>query len=210
MGEGGEAQVGPLVAALAEPDFAVVANASASLGRLAARGVAVDAGDALCATLQAWRHPLVVANTLRALASVRGGACAPTAVERALGHHPEALVREAALAVARARREGGGDDRAVYVAAIARCAQSDPSSALAEACRRDTTPTEASERGETVDAQVVDAAGEPMERTLYGLVLPDRWIRVGTTGPGGWVHARPTTAGRFLIVAPDDLAADAP
>jgi HEAT repeat protein len=210
MGEGGEAQVGPLVAALADLDFAVVANASASLGRLGARGVNVDAGDALCATLQAWRHPLVVANTLRALASVRGGACVSAAVERALGHHPEALVREAALAVARARREGSGDDRAVYVAAIAHCAQSDPSSALAEACRRDTSPTEASERGETVDAQVVDAAGEPMERTRYGLVLPDRWIRVGTTGPGGWVHARPTTAGRFLVVAPYDLAADAP
>ncbi|MFO0602864.1 MAG: hypothetical protein U0324_06800 [Polyangiales bacterium] len=199
MGEG-EGDVPGLLAALGDSDAAVVANAAASLGRLAARGVAVDAGDALCRTLQAWRHPAVVANALRALGSVRGGSCVVAAVTRALGRHPEPLVREAALAAALTR---AGDD-AAYGAAVSRCAAADPSPTLAEACQRASlaTPTQREARAESVDAQVVDASGEPMERTAFGLVLPERWIRMGTTGPGGWVHARPTGAGRFVVVAP--------
>lgn len=209
LGEGGEAEVAPLLRALADPNAAVVANAAASLGRIAARGVAVEGGEALCATLRAWRDPLVVANAMRALGHVGGGACAPSAVARALGHHPEALVREAALSAALARSGGDGEARAGYAAAVSRCAQGDPSAALADACRRGVAPSAPGERSETVDAQVVDAAGDATERAEHGLVLPDRWVRMGTTSPGGWVHARPTHAGRFLVVAPGDLAPDA-
>jgi hypothetical protein len=33
---------------------------------------------------------------------------------------------------------------------------------------------------------------------------------VTVTGPGGWIHARPTATGEFVVLAPDELAPDAP
>lgn len=198
LGEGAEV-THVLREALGDTDPAVVANAMASLGRLAARGIAVDLGDTLCRVLRAWRHPVVLANGLRALAHIRAASCADAIVPRALGSHPEVLVREAALAAALARMDDG-----IYRAAVSRCAAFERSPTIAAMCRRARMPPN-DERTASIDAQVIDAAGEPLEGVSLALLLPDHWVRMGVSGPGGWVHVRPTPQGRFVVLAPSDL-----
>ncbi len=182
------------------PEVAGPAAGALSLGPLPEGSPEDPIRAALC-TRASGVSPLVRVNAAHALAA-QGWTCE--------GIDPAAwLLRErsALLRIAAARwvhRLGGGSERAVR--ALARCAASDPSPAVAAACQ--TRPAEPPAPRTRVDLRVEGPEGAPGRGTAVVLVRPEGLLRWAVGGPDGWIHERPVAPGRFSVAAPDELTAD--
>ncbi len=177
------------------PDLA--ANAIASLRRTP-DALSPRLTSALWEALRTRRHEAVLVNAARTLSHHPGGAVELDTLIELLSHHPSDRVRAAAVTLARSIPESALDapSRGRLSAALDRSATADRAS-----------PTERARAA--IDARVVDARGEARPLVDYALVLPDGWIRLGTTGPDGWIHERDATEGTFVVIDPSELA-DAP
>jgi HEAT repeat protein len=179
------------VAEGADVDPAV--NATAAIGRIAAR--AHDAGiatAALCPLVRAAR-PYVRANALAGIALV-GARCGDGAAERAaLLTDPNEDARASAAAVV--IRGGHAEDRR----ALDQCVRADPSGTVAARCR---SQPSAPGRPHAVLVYVVgDAENLPRPRVSCAVLFADGMIRAGRTdrrgavfdpaAPEGWVMLRP-------------------
>lgn len=62
-------------------------------------------------------------------------------------------------------------------------------------------------RTDTLDALIVDEDDQtPTSMSGFALSMADGVVRLGATGPDGWVHERPAPAGIFAIADPDSMA----
>lgn len=189
------------------PDLA--ANAIASL-RHTDDALPPRLTDALWEALRTRHHEAVLVNAALLLARHPSGAVDLETLTDLLAHHPSDRVRAAVATLARALPEASLDApaRGRLAAALDRCATGAGSTSLKARCdTRDARPT-APERA-AIDARVVDANGAARASADYALVLPEGWIRMGTTGPDGWIHERAASEGTFSAIDPSELA-DAP
>lgn len=198
-----------LVSAMDDPHPAVVTNAAGALARLFSTGIAPTAAtrDALCRALDIRRHPMVRTNVLLALARGRL-VCNPDRQRRLLLDGRSPWVRQAAAESLTAVITIDPSQQAWIQTALARCAATDRTPEVASACRRlagASSPSERSVVSDTIDAVVM---GEDEETVLsfapVALILDDGLVRMGWTGPEGWIHERPAPHGRFTVLDPEE------
>jgi HEAT repeat protein len=197
----------------------VAANAAGALARaLSPEAPADDVArvtEALCAGLRERVHVAWRANALLALARV--GATCPDdpAAQWATGHR-SAWVRRAAaeaLAARLSRAQGEADVRALS-RPLEQCATSDRDAETALRCAhllrvaRSPGGAVSAPRSDTIDAVLLNEAGVPAPYASYALALPDGVIRLGVTGPDGWIHERAAPRGRFVLIDPSDLTGE--
>ena len=200
LGTGGSAAELPvLAAALRDRDVAVAGNAAAALGRIAARTRAPVASF-LCGALADTRS-YVRANALSAL-RVAKSRC-PKAEELALlsRDRSEVVRRDAAELVASVPGPSAAADRA----ALARCAEEDPSGSVAATCseppRRDTKGTE------PISVFVIpNGESSPQPRVPFALVLANGLMRLGVTDRRGSVFEPTAPRGYVSLAVPAPLA----
>jgi HEAT repeat protein len=201
LGRAGSAAVPTLRALLEDPSSQVASNAAGALARILAQAPQEGAAlrDMLCAAWEARRHPAARANLTLALA--RAGLRCERDLSRSLWDARSELVQGAALEALRRTASPGPT--------LALCATQHRSVALARRCAQalEHPPThdEAS-----VDALVSTAQGDAAAQTPYALVLSDGLVRLGQTGPGGWIHERRAPAGEFTVLDLTALALEDP
>jgi HEAT repeat protein len=186
-----------LVAVAAAADVDAAADAAAAIGRIAARGHAMDlAARALC-PLEGDRRAAVRANALAGVA-LAGARCDGGAAERrALADDPSEEVRTAA---ARAVEQSPTADD---TRALDRCARSDPSGTVAAACRA--SPARSDRSRALLVYVVADGAATPRPGASYALRLADGLLRGGTTDRRGAVFEPAAPEGDVTLGAPTAL-----
>jgi hypothetical protein len=119
-------------------------------------------------------------------------------------------VRRAAAEAIAAMPPGDADATRFVRTALETCAATDRSAEVATRCRALLEPaanTRSSQSGETLDAMVMAGDEDTVAASSgFAVVMSDGVIRVGTTGPGGWIHERPAPAGSYVVLDPDTLA----
>ncbi|WP_394838322.1 HEAT repeat domain-containing protein [Pendulispora rubella] len=172
LGEGAGAGVDALGTAIASSDLDTAINATAAVGRIAARTRAPQLAVRMLCPLLRDARTYVRANALAGLAA-SGARCGDGATERALlADDSNDLVRATAAAVLWRK------PAALDTAALERCAQADRSGTVAQRCRT----TAASPAGGThaVDVYVVpDTSPTPRPRAPYALHFEGGYLRVG-------------------------------
>jgi HEAT repeat protein len=159
-----------------DPDGAI--DATAAIGRIAARARAPEASVAALCPLLTDTRPYVRANALAGLA-LAGARCGDGRAARAAleSDASDAVRAAAALTVARALRESA-DRRA-----LDRCASSDNAGFVARRCR---TPPPSPTRSHALEVYIVaDLTSTPRPRAAYALELADGLIRVGLSDRRG-------------------------
>lgn len=210
MGRSGARAQAELVGLLADPSVPVAANAAGGLAEMfaARQGEPTSAHDALCETLQTRTHPAVRSNAMLALAA-GGLSCPDLPLRRWLLESRSQWVRAAVATYARSLNGSGAEG---FRAALEQCADEDTNVWVAARCRAGTSTTPASAVAtsdrDRIDALVTDEGGRPAPDVAYGLVLPSGVIRLGRSGPGGWVHQVGTTPGRFFLLEAGSLTAE--
>lgn len=179
-----------------EPD--VAANATAALGRIAAR-LAASARkpitDRLCA-LEADARPLVRANAIGALALAQARCQNGDPERRALQEDAADVVR-AAAARALSKNPSPDDRRALDA-----CEISDRSGSVARLCR--SRPTATPKKTHAALVYVADATGLPKPAISFGLVNALGLIRLGTTDRRGAVFDPVAPEGELSLVRIDE------
>jgi len=174
LGDGADkAGVDALSAAIASNDLDTAVNATAAVGRIAARTRAPQlAVRVLCPLLRDARTYVRV-NALAGLAA-SGTRCGDGGVERTLlADDSNDLVRATAAAVLW-RKPAAAD-----TAALERCAQGDRSGTVAQQCRA-ASPGASSGSTHAVDVYVVpDTSPTPRPRAPYALHFEGSYLRVG-------------------------------
>jgi HEAT repeat protein len=193
---GTAADIALLGRALADRDDAVAANATASLGRLAAR-TRVDTTALLCGAL-ADQRAYVRANALAAL-RIASARCSDDRVARLLLRDRIAVVRAAAAALARAV-SGPAEKKA-----LERCAAEDPNPQAAAACAN--PPATLPNDVEAVLVYVVPAGEtEAVPRAPFVLELADGSFRLGLADRRGAVSERFAPKGEIELGIPGPLS----
>ncbi|MBN1608837.1 MAG: HEAT repeat domain-containing protein [Polyangiaceae bacterium] len=186
-------QIGLLTSMLADANEAVAANAAAALGRLGRRtGQAV--GAPLCGALDDARS-YVRANALAALA-LSGLVCPERAFELLEYDRSEQVRESAVLALGRAP----GSLRESVKRALARCARTDPSSRVADACE---APPHLIPAGTDPVLVYAVPAGEakPVAGAPFALVLADGLTRLGVADRRGAIFERSAPRGHVRLGA---------
>lgn len=171
-------------------------DATAALGRIAARAHAkAQAAEWLCPLLDA-SHPYVRANALAGLALAQAR-CADTARERRLllGDASDVVRADAARALRAAG--GAGPDE---LRALEACSAQDRSGAVAHLCRVASAPNAAT--SPLLVYVVADDAALPVARSAYAVVLPDGFVHVGTSDRRGAVFDPVTPDGELSLARP--------
>ncbi|MBI5516986.1 MAG: HEAT repeat domain-containing protein [Deltaproteobacteria bacterium] len=201
LGSVGVSALPALRAALDDPSYLVASNASGALARILADAPSEGAGlrDALCAAWASRRHPAARANLTLALA--RAGLRCDRDPERGLWEARSELVQGAALEALRRSRSPGS--------ALALCASQHRVVAIARRCALalEQPPPEGQA---PVDVLVTTPQGDVAARRPYALVLSDGRVRLGVTGPGGWIHERRAPSGAFTVLELSGLALEDP
>ena len=198
LGTLGDASDVPHLADMARtPDQDGAVDAVAAIGRIAARGHAMElAARSLC-PLGADPHPYVRANALAGLA-LAGARCGGGEAERAaLTDDPSEDVR-AAAALLLARGPSPAEARA-----LDRCARNDPSGAVAARCRA-RAPLPARTHPALVYV-VADGATAPHAGAPYTILLADGLLHAGTTDRRGAVFDPVTPEGDVTLRPPSAL-----
>jgi hypothetical protein len=118
-----------------------------------------------------------------------------------------------ALAARLSRAQGEADVRALS-RPLEQCATSDRDAETALRCAhllrvaRSPGGAVSAPRSDTIDAVLLNEAGVPAPYASYALALPDGVIRLGVTGPDGWIHERAAPRGRFVLIDPSDLTGE--
>ncbi|WP_394821043.1 HEAT repeat domain-containing protein [Pendulispora albinea] len=177
---GGSGGIDALTAVIPSPDLDTAINATAAVGRLAARARSAPlAVRVLCPLLRDARTYVRV-NALAGLAAT-GARCGDGSSERAaLADDGNDLVRSAAAAVL--QRPSPASMRTADTAALERCAQSDRSGAVAQRCRGGIPARADTAPGAThaVDVYVVpDTSTTPRARVAYALHIEGGYLRAG-------------------------------
>jgi cellulose synthase operon protein C len=191
IGEAGN--VPALAALLARAEVEPAANAAASIGKIAGRAKnPATAAQLLCPVARDLRA-LVRVNALAGL-SLAGARCDGGAVERrALESDPsDAVRRSAALALARAA--SSPEDRR----ALERCASSDRSGSVAQACR--TAPTPAGPPRAVTVYPVAEGLTGPKPHAAYALSLADGTVHAGTADRRGATFEANAPAGELSLL----------
>jgi hypothetical protein len=186
-----------LTAAAQAQDADAAVDATAAIGRIAARLHVPDvAARALC-PLAGDARPYVRANALAGLA-LAGARCGDGAGERvALADDPSEDVRAAAaLLLSRAPTP---DD----VRALDRCARTDPSGAVAARCRSRAPP--AARTHPALVYVVGEGATGPRPAAAYAMLLADGTIRAGTTDRRGAVFDPAAPEGEVTLRRPSAM-----
>ena len=181
LGAIGEASDVPRLDAIARAaDLDAATNATAAIGRIAAREKRPDLASPLCA-LTSDPRPSVRTNALAGLA--RTGTCGNGSPERdALETDPAEDVR-AAAALALSRRPG-----AASAQALERCARTDPSSMVAARCRAVADGLTPPGRTHAALVYVVpDGSDAPRPGASYAMLFADGTLRAGTADRRGAV-----------------------
>jgi cellulose synthase operon protein C len=162
------------------PDIDAAANATAAIGRIAARANRAELAAALCPLVSEPRA-FVRTNALAGLA--RSGACSDDApLQRALESDPSEDARSAA-ALALGKRPGPASAQA-----LERCARTDPSSVVAARCRAAAAGVTLPARTHAALVYVVpDGSDAPRPGGSYAMVFADGTLRAGTTDRRGAV-----------------------
>ncbi|HEY1956216.1 MAG TPA: HEAT repeat domain-containing protein [Polyangiaceae bacterium] len=170
-------------------------DATAALGRIAARAHAKpQAATWLCPLLDA-THPYVRANALAGLA-LAGARCAdPSKERRLLLSDASDVVRAAAARAVRASGASEDDTRALDA-----CANGDRSGAVARLCHA--PPHDATTTSPLLVYVVADDAALPTAKSAYAIVLPDGFVHVGTSDRRGAVFDALTPAGEVTLDRP--------
>lgn len=193
-----------LIAALREPDVAVVANAAASVARIGARAKVLVTPE-LCRLLE---HPrsYVRANALAGLRVVNDRCKSKTELWL-LRHDPSAVVRQrAASLVIAVPRTGVPDD----ASALGLCLKEETHGSVATACAgpRSTLsrPGASSSQTGTVIVFVSPAVGgAPVPLSPYALQFADDLLRLGVSDRRGAVYAAGAPAGKVRLRVPEAL-----
>jgi HEAT repeat protein len=192
---GTAADIALLARALADRDDAVASNATAALGRIAAR-TRVDAAAELCRAL-ADQRAYVRANALAAL-RVASARCSDDRVVRLLTRDRIAVVRTAAAALV-ATTPGPADKKA-----LERCAAEDANPQAAAACAN--PPATLPIGMEPVLVYVVPAGeSEAVPRAPFVLHLADGSFRLGLADRRGAVSERFAPKGEIELGIPGPL-----
>jgi cellulose synthase operon protein C len=177
---GDASDVARLGAVARAADIDAATNATAAIGRIAARTQRQDLAAPLCA-LASDPRAFVRTNALAGLA--REGACSDDApLRKALEGDPAEDVR-AAAAVALGKHATPGSAQA-----LERCARTDPSSAVAARCRAAAAGSTPPGRTHAALIYVVpDGTDAPRPGGSYAIVFADGTLRAGTTDRRGAV-----------------------
>jgi HEAT repeat protein len=179
------------------PEVDAATDATAAIGRVAARTHGVDAARSLCA-LTAAAHPYVRANALAGLA-IAGARCADGSIVRKLLAGDPSDEARAAAAIALSRAPEPEDARA-----LERCARTDPSGAVATRCRTRWAPTP---RTHAALVYIVpEGAVSPRPGAPYALLMADGTLRVGTADRRGAVFDPAAPEGDVTLRRPSALA----
>jgi HEAT repeat protein len=194
----GDAALAPALEPLAksdDPDVAI--DATAALGRIAARAKSPQiAARALCPLLDDSR-PYVRANALTGLGAA-GARCGDGSAERRLLAEDASEIVRASAAVAVGRAPADADRKA-----LERCSSSDRSGAVAHLCRK---LPEAPKGSDAVTVYVAaDASALPRPRAPYALQLADGFIRAGLADRRGALVEPAAPAGDLVLVRPGAL-----
>ena len=171
-------------------------DATAALGRIAARAHAkAQAAEWLCPLLDA-SHPYVRANALAGLALAQARCADGGARERRLllGDASD-VVRGGAARALRAAAPSPDDLRALEA-----CGSQDRSGAVAHLCRAASVANAAT--SPLLVYVVADDAALPVPRSAYALVLPDGFVHVGTSDRRGAVFDPVTPDGELSLERP--------
>jgi cellulose synthase operon protein C len=190
LGQVGVAADVPLVrAALTDREQAVVSNAAATLGRLAAR-LRVPSGPLLCPLL-GHSGAAVRLNALGAL-GLSGGSCEPGAVEGLLARDRSPSVRAAAARVL----AGSGAPPARD--ALSRCADEEESARVAAACA-EAAPTKPTRTEPVLVFVVPSGESLPAPGAAFALGFADGVQRIGKADRRGAVSERRAPAGALSL-----------
>jgi cellulose synthase operon protein C len=161
-------------------DIDAATNATAAIGRIAARTQRPDLAAPLC-TLASDPRAFVRTNALAGLA--RAGACGDDAPLRQALESDRAEDVRAAAALALGRRPSDASAKA-----LERCARTDPSSAVAARCRAAAAGAALPLRTHAALVYVVpDGSDMPRPNGSYAMVFADGTLRAGTTDRRGAV-----------------------
>lgn len=191
---------------LADADIAVSANATAALGRIAARAKAPAAAAPLCSLLADGR-PYVRANALVGL-TLAGSSCEPAgaapAVASMLRGDPSAEVRAAAARYLHASLGAGSAPREATARALRRCAAEDRDPLVASACAK--LPASSTRSDDLTVFIVPSGAALPERRAAFALVRADGFIRLGNADRRGAAFEHATPRGELRLTVPSPLA----
>ena len=170
-------------------------DATAALGRIAARAHAKALASQWLCPLLDHAHPYVRANALVGLALADARCKDAAKVRRVLQTDPNDIVRAAA---ARALRTTGAEPDDVR--ALEGCAVTDRSGSVARVCRQAPSPTTTT--APLLVYVVADDAALPTAKSAYAIVLPDGLVHVGTTDRRGAVFDPVTPVGEVSLERP--------
>ena len=193
---GAAPDVGPLEAVAGGSDTDAAVDATAAVGRIAARAHSAElASRALCPLVRDHR-PYVRANALAGLA-LAGGRCGDGSTERTVLANDPSEDARAAAALAVSRAPGADDGRS-----LERCARRDPSGAVAARCRL--RPELPARTHPALVYVVAEGLTTPRAGAAYAMLLSDGTIHAGTTdrrgatfdpaAPEGQTTLRPASA----------------
>ncbi len=193
---GAASDILPLETTAAGSELDAAVDATAAIGRIAARSHAVDLASRSLCPLARDRRPYVRANALAGLA-LAGARCGDGATERGILDDDSAEDARAAAALAIARAPSLDDSRA-----LERCARRDPSGGVAARCRARTIPPVRTHPA--LVYVVADGLTTPRPGAAYAMLLSDGTIHAGTTdrrgaafdpqAPEGQTMLRPASA----------------
>ena len=205
LGRAGDAaDVARLVAAIADRDPSVSADAVAALARVAARTKGQGAvAPRLCALLPDPRAYVVV-NALAGLRLL--GATCPEGGESLLSISRPAVVRRAAAVHLRHRVAAGGDPAQKAAAALARCATDERDAEVADACAGPAlTPVRGEVARELSIFVVADGGSEPRGRSPFAVARPDGFVHLGIADRRGALLERDLGRGEVRLEVPAPL-----
>jgi HEAT repeat protein len=210
LGRAGEASdLQRLGKAMADPDAAASANATAALARVAARaGAGATIAPRLCAALDDKRAYVVV----NALAGVRllGGSCPVERIEPLLAPRRPAVVRRAAAQHLRRVVRSGGDAAPRATSLLARCAADERDAEVADTCADARRPAAGpaappAPSRDLVIFVVSDGSQEPRARAPFAVARPDGFVRAGLADRRGAVLERDLGPGEVRLEVPAPL-----
>jgi hypothetical protein len=174
-------------------------DATAALGRIAARQHAPDrARRALC-PLASDPRPYVRANALAAL-GLSGVRCGDGASERhALAGDASEDVRASAASAVRGVQPPSADD----ARALEACARTDPSGAVAARCRA--SPVVAAGTQALLVYVVPDGASAPRPGSAFALLMPDGLLHLGMSDRRGALFDPAAPEGMVTLRSPTAL-----
>ena len=171
-------------------------DATAALGRIAARTHATaQAATWLCPLLDA-THPYVRANALAGLALAHARCSDRGKERRLLQSDPSDVVRANAARALRAASGSDPDD----ARALEACATVDRSGAVARMCHAGPPPSTAT--APLLVYVVADDAALPVAKSAYAIVLPDGMIHVGVSDRRGAVFDPVPPVGEVSLERP--------